>query len=343
MKAATTDGQGRYSHLIAPEAREWFDLFRTVRSWIVCAHLRPDADTLGSSLGLAHLLRALGSRAVVLCADPVVERYPFLPGVEDVLVNRLPEDLPAGTGVVTLDVAELDRLGSLASLVADFKPFVNLDHHISNQLFGTHNWIDLPSAATGELVILLYDHFGVPIPTEAAIPLYAALITDTGFFRYPSTTPRTLEMAAILLRAGFAFPSVVEALYEKMSPASVRLMGQALAGLRLEAGGRVAWTSVSQAMFKQAGANDDDAEGVVEKLREMDGVEIVFVLREAADGTVRVSLRAKHGADVNAVARHFGGGGHLRASGCVMTGPLPEAEKRLLAAVLEHLENENKP
>lgn len=337
MRAARTDGAGRFAAQIDAEARAWLGLFREVKSWVVCPHMNPDADTLGSSLGLARLLRRLGSRAVVACADPVVDRYGFMPGADEVLVNRLPDDLPEGTGVVTLDAAEFDRLGSMAPLITELRPFVNLDHHISNQRFGTHNWIDLASAATGELVFLLYDHFGVPLDQEAAIALYAALVTDTGFFRYPATTPRTLEIAGALVATGIDFPAVTAAIYERQTAASIRLMGQALAGLRLEAGGQVAWTSIPRAMFEATGATEDEAEGIVEKLRDIEGVEVIYILRESADGTARVSLRSKNEVDVNAVARHFGGGGHTKAAGCVIALPFAEAEKQLRAVVLEHM------
>lgn len=337
MRAARTDGTGRYAAEVEAEAKGWFSLFTDVPAWIVVPHMKPDADTLGSALGMAHLLRQLGSRAVVVCADPVLPRYKFLPGAEDVLVNRLPADWPERSGVVTLDAAELDRLGSMVSLVSGFEPFVNLDHHISNQRFGTHNWIDLKSAATGELVYLLYDHFGVPLDQTAAANLYAALITDTGLFRYPATTERTLEIAASLIRTGIDFAGLIEAIYEQQPPGAIRLMGLALSELRIDGDGRVAWLSIPRRMFEAAGAEEDDAEGIVEKLREIAGVQVLYILRESKDGAVRVSLRSKGEFDVNAVARHFGGGGHLKAAGCVIGAPLPEAEARLRQVVLEHL------
>lgn len=337
MKAPSTKAPGRYAEQIAPEARAWFPLFKDIKSWVVCPHMKPDADTLGSSLGMAHLLRQLGCRAVVACADPVVERFGFMPGAHDVVVGKLPDDLPEGTGVVTLDAAEMDRLGAMAPLVASMSPIVNLDHHVSNQRFGTYNWIDLPSAATGELVVMLYDYFGVPLDQTAAIPLYSALITDTGFFRYPATKARTLEIAGDLVATGIDFSQIIHAIYERQSPGSIRLMGMALADVRLEADGQVAWTSISQEMFKRAGATEDEAEGIVEMFRAIAGVEILYILRETPDGTVRVSLRSKNDFDVNAVARHFGGGGHLQASGCVIKDSLPNAEARLRQVVLEHL------
>lgn len=336
--AKTRLGAGRFAAGVPADARGWLGLFTDVDAWLVCPHMSPDADTLGSALAMARLLRGLGKRAWVACADPVQGRYGFLAGASEVAIGRLPDDLPANAGVVTLDAADFGRLGAMGPLVEHIRPFVNLDHHVSNSRFGTHNWVDTTSAATGELVYMLYDYFGVPLDGDAATALYAALVTDTGFFRYPATTPRTLAMASELIAAGVNFTAVLEAIYERQSPGAVRLAGLALARMQLEAGGRVAWTSISRELFEQAGATEDDAEGIVDELRKIEGVEVIYILRESTDDRVRVSVRSKHGIDVNEVAKRFGGGGHRLASGCLMHGPLADAEAQLRAAVLEALE-----
>ncbi|HEY9721849.1 MAG TPA: DHH family phosphoesterase, partial [Oscillatoriaceae cyanobacterium] len=204
MSAPATRADAGFAQEVSSEAAAWLGIFREVGAWLVVPHMSPDADTLGSALGMAALLRRLGRRVAVACADSVA-RYDYLPGADQVLVGRLPEDWPADAGVVTLDAAEFDRLGCMGPLIADMRPFVNIDHHISNQRFGSHNWIDVASAATGEMVALLYDYFGVPLEREAATDLYAAIVTDTGFFRYPATTARTLEVASALVATGIDF------------------------------------------------------------------------------------------------------------------------------------------
>jgi phosphoesterase RecJ-like protein len=335
--AEAPSARGRYAAGIEPDARAWLDCFREVDAWLVCPHMKPDADTLGSSLGMARLLRRMGRQVWVACADPVMDRFGFMPGAEDVLVGAPPRDLPANCGVVTLDAADFDRLGALGPQIQHMRPFVNLDHHISNKRFGSHNWIDLASAATGELVYLLYDHFGVPLDQEAASALYAALVTDTGFFRYPATTPRTLAIASELVATGIDFPGILGAIYERQTVGAVRLAGLALAGMHLDADGRVAWTSIPLSMFAAAGATEDDAEGIIEEMRKIEGVQVLFILRESIEGNIRVSLRGKRDVDVNAIAQEFGGGGHVLAAGCVLHGPLETAEQALLAAVIRHL------
>lgn len=301
------------------------------------AHLSPDADTLGSSLAFAKLLRALGRPAWVACQDLVTQRYDYLPGVEEVFVDALPDDLPPGWGAAGLDAATFDRLGRMGPRIAAARPLVNIDHHISNPHWGSHNLVDPTSAATGEVVYLLFDHFGVPVDRDTATCLYAALVTDTGGFRYSATTPRTMAIAAELLDTGIDAPAIGAAIYERRTAASLRLLGVALAAMKVSADGRLAWTTVSLAMFDATGGSEDEADAITERLREVGGVEALFVARESRDGGVRVSLRAKGKLDVNQVACAFGGGGHVQAAGCTIDKPLAEAEAALVQALTQAL------
>jgi phosphoesterase RecJ-like protein len=341
VKAATTDSAGRYALTIDADVLSWLPLFASVKSWLVVPHMNPDADTLGSSLALASLIERLGGRSAVVCADPVSKKLAFLPGASQVLVNTLPADWPQDSGVVTLDAAECDRLGCLVPVLKPYAPFVNVDHHVSNTRFGSHNWVDTASAATGEVVYLLYDFFGLKPDKDAATNLYAAIVTDTGFFRYASTTERTLAIASELLKLGINFRGVIEGIYEQVKPSSLRLLGLALANLKMAADGQVAWVSLSRAMFEAAGALEEEAEPIVDQLRELAGVSIFYTLRQSADHSVRVSLRSKGPYDVNSVAQRFGGGGHLQAAGCLLQDTLENAEARLLETVLEHLAKPN--
>jgi phosphoesterase RecJ-like protein len=334
---ATPNLSGSYAADIEAPARAWLDCFREVDAWLVCPHMKPDADTLGSSLAMARLLRRMGRQVWLACADPVMDRFAFMPGAAEVSIGAPPPNLPANCGVVTLDAADFDRLGTLGPQIQHMRPFVNLDHHISNKRFGTHNWVDVASAATGELVYMLHAHFGVEVDRETASTLYAALVTDTGFFRYPATTSRTLAIASDLVATGIDFPGILESIYERQTAGAVRLAGMALSRMRLEADGRVAWTSIPLSMFAEAGATEDDAEGIIEEMRKIAGVQVLFILRESVEGNIRVSLRAKRDFDVNEVARGFGGGGHVLAAGCVLEGPLEHAEQALLGAIVQQL------
>jgi phosphoesterase RecJ-like protein len=338
VKATTrASDPGAFARELPADVRGWLPILHEAPAWVVVPHLGPDADTLGSSLAMAGLLRALGKPAWVACQDAVAGRYDYLPGAADVVVNALPADLPAGAGAIACDAATFDRLGAMGPLIADRRPLVNIDHHVSNPGWGSHNLVDAASAATGEVVYMLYDHFGVPVDRDAAVCLYAALVTDTGGFRFPATTRRTMAVAAELLATGIDAPAIGAAIYERRSAASLRLLGLALASLRVGAAGRLAWITVPLSMFEQAGAREDEADPIAEKLREIAGVECLFVARESRDGGVRVSLRSKGRVDVNRIAQTCRGGGHVQAAGCTIYRPLAEVEAHLVAAFEEAL------
>lgn len=333
MKATTkASGSGSLARALPPDVLAWLPRMGETQAWIVCAHMNPDADTLGSALAFASLLRRLGAQAIVACQDEVKVRFDFMPGVEDVWVGSLPPDIPPDVGVIACDAATFDRLGTLGPAIAAYRPLVNVDHHISNPNWGSHNLVDAGAAATGEIVYLLYEAFGVPIDRDAATCLYAAIITDTGSFRYPATTPRTLAVAAKLIAAGVDAPGVGAAIYERRTAGSLRLLGHALASLQMGCEGKLAWITLPLSLFNETGATEAEAELVIEKLREIGGVEGLFVARESADGTVRVSFRSKGTVDVNQIAGQFGGGGHRQASGATLRMTLSEAEAVLIAA-----------
>lgn len=328
---------GTFARDLPADVQAWLPLLKETPGWVVVPHMGPDADTLGSSLALARLLRALGRPAWVACQDDVAARYDYLPGAADVLVDALPADLPAGAGAICCDAATFDRLGTMGPRIAQMRPLVNVDHHVSNPRWGSHNLVDEAAAATGEVVFLLYDWFGVPLDREGATCLYAALVTDTGSFRYPATTHRTMAVASEILRADIDAPAIGAAIYERRSPGAIRLLGLALASMKLGAGGKLAWVTVPLTMFEQAGAGEDEADAIAEKLREVAGVEALFVARESRDGAVRVSLRSKGHVDVNQIARRCEGGGHVQAAGCTIARPLASVEAELVAALEEAL------
>lgn len=317
---------------LEPEVASWLvPLLRERRDWVVVAHLSPDADTFGSALGLAHLLRALGHRTWVACQDDPRERFGFLPESGDLVVGGLPEGLAPGFGIATVDAADAGRLGTLAPRFGEATVVLNIDHHVSNTRFGSHNWIDVASAATGEMIARLFATFELPL-APVAPALYAAIFTDTGGFRYPATTARTLAIASALVETGFDFPALLQEIYERQSASHVKLMGLALAAMKVGGAGRLVGTAVSAAMFAESGATEQEAEGIVEVFRTIEGAELFYIMRETPAG-IRVSLRAKGEHDVNRIAMGFGGGGHRQAAGCTMEGPLAAAEARLIAAL----------
>jgi len=306
-------------------------LIAVARRILLLAHEHPDPDALGSALGLAHALAPLGEECVVACADPVPANYGFLPGREAV-VTSLPDerfDL-----VVALDAGELSRYGALYDRYEPFfaaATILNFDHHVTSAGCGRVNIIDPVSAATAELLTLFLLNRGVDIPTPAAQCLLAGVITDTRSFEFDATTPRTLMAGAYLVGRGGVPESIIKPMYRMKSLAKARLWGIALdRELGAAADGRVIWAAIRQSSLAEAGATADSDDGLPSYLMDTDGVAISALFKEQPDGSTKVSLRTAGPYDAAALARRFGGGGHIRAAGFSLTEGVDDAIRRVI-------------
>ncbi len=297
------------------------DLLKRESRFLLLLHRLPDGDTVGSSLGLAWVLRTAGRQVLVVSTDEIPPHYRFLPGAGEVLTPHMLPEGPLGAGMV-LDTTHPRRLGEAAKLLHRCRTVVNIDHHITNEQFGDLNYVDPSAAAVGEQVFRLLVEAGLPIDDKAATCLYAALVTDTGSFSYQNTTAITHRIAGELVRMGARPREVVENLFERRRLAALKLLGKGLDTLRLSHEGTVAWMVISRRMMREVGATDGDCEGLVDYPRTIAGVEVAVLFREMEDGQVRVTFRSRRCTDVAALAREWGGGGHPRAAGCVLEGPL---------------------
>lgn len=301
------------------------------------AHEHPDGDALGSALGLAYVLRALGKTCLVACADPPPALYAFLPGVTEVQTDLGDEAFDL---VVALDAGELGRYGSLYErhrAFLDRAAVVNIDHHVTSAGCGRVNIIDVASAATAEVITLMLMQVGVALSRDAAVCLLTGIITDTRAFEFSATTPRTLEVAAHLMRAGAAPAEIVKPVYRINSLAKVRLWGRVLSAVESVLDGRLVWSFLTQQMLEESGATADLDDGLPSYLIDIEGAEIAALFKEHADGYPRVSLRTVAPHDAAALAAHFGGGGHVRAAGFTFRGTLAEARGEVLAYLERHL------
>jgi phosphoesterase RecJ-like protein len=313
-------------------------LLGRARRLLLGAHLKPDADTVGSVLGLGQALESLGKEVTLYCADPLSGALASLPGAER-LTTALPTDAAwaALDAVVTLDVSTIDRLGPLyleAPERLTRLPVLNVDHHLTNPRFGTVDLVDPAAASTAELVTALLERMGVPLTVPVATCLLAGVLTDTLSFQTVSTTPATLRTAASLLQAGAPLAALAYRYFRQRTRGSALVWSRALATLSFAAGGRIAWVEVSRAMLEAAGPGADGA-GLSGFAANIEGVEVGFSLEEAPDGSIFVGLRSPT-VDVAAIAARFGGGGHARAAGCQIPPPTTLAAAR--AALLEVVE-----
>ncbi|HEY3131352.1 MAG TPA: bifunctional oligoribonuclease/PAP phosphatase NrnA [Acidobacteriota bacterium] len=294
--------------------------------FLITSHARPDGDALGSELGLALALEAMGKKVDVVNRDPHPSTYSELPGIEKIIIaDRVPHLNYKGAFVLECGDPQRPELPDLEKL-----PLVNIDHHVTNQNFGFLNWNDTSAAAVGEMIYRLLREMNVPLDSSIATNLYIALFTDTGSFQYRGTTAESLETAAALVRAGADPTFAARIIYNSNPYGKIRLLGLVLTTLQRDQSGRIAWICLSEAMLKESGANKADTEGLVSYPLSVKDVQVVAFLREDGNGTFRVSLRSKGEIDVAAVAHRFGGGGHVNAAGFSLTGPYSEALEKVL-------------
>ena len=303
--------------------------------FLITAHVNLEGDSLGSQLGMKALLDSLGKTAVIVDSDPVPDHYKFLHGALEVS-NDLSAKVDFEAALV-LDCPTLKRIGKVQNLITKDKVIINIDHHVSNEKFGAINWVDPTASSAGEMVYKIAKEMNIRLTKEAALALYIAILTDTGSFYYDNTSSVTHEIAGELLGYGIDPASVSESVYERRSVADIKFLGQVLSTIKVNPSGDVAYLEVTRKMLQATGSNLVKSEGFVNYARSIDKAKVAIIFKEDTDGKISVSFRSKGDVDVNAIASFFKGGGHVRASGCVIEGTLAEAEKSVLAKVDEVL------
>jgi phosphoesterase RecJ-like protein len=315
---------------------ETAERIRRARRVLAVGHENPDADTLGASLAVAQLVRALGGAADVVSSDPPPPLYDFLPGIEAVRTD--PDPAVEYDLVIASDCATLERIGPVRERHAalfERLPLVVLDHHVSNDRNTDTDWIDPASAATCEMVTLLARRLGVRLDLgngALATALMAGIVMDTATFAHPNATPRTLVVSAALVAAGAPLSEISRRLYRTKPDAQLRLFGRVLDRLVSEADGRIVWSRLDDADLEATGALSAHSEGIIDLLTQAEASEVAIVFKSTGNGATKVSIRTKPGGvDATVLAGAFGGGGHARASGASIAAPLEEAIPSVLA------------
>jgi phosphoesterase RecJ-like protein len=306
---------------------------RGARRIALACHVNPDGDALGSMLGLFHVLTANRDDVVASFPPPfvVAPHYRELPGLEHL---TKPEDFPRQPDVmVTFDCGSVNRLGALEPAAHGARELIVIDHHISNTRYGTINVIDPDAAASGVVVRRLVDELGLALTRDAAIALYAALVCDTGRFQYETTTPGVFDLARELVEFDVPVSRLSRLLFEEHRFAYLKLLGDALASAQLDTERRFVWTAVTQEMLDAHDVTLEEVEGLIDILRRTSEAEVTCVLKEEADGSVRVSLRSLGEVDVRNIAEVHGGGGHRFAAGFTSSSTIPALVTEISAAL----------
>lgn len=309
---------------------------------LLCGHILPDGDCLGSVAALGMALEKMGKEVAMASPDPLPEVLRFLPGAD-----RFSTDSEAGSGCdtfVSLDCSVPDRLGPFRQYLGGRLVTVNIDHHISSvEGFAQYNHIDRDAAATGEIMLDLIDILGPGLDRDMATCLYVAIVTDTGSFQYENTSPETLRRAARLMETGIQAALINSLLYEEKPLKAIQVLGAALDRLNISPCGKVAWLVVDRKLLGRFSAGDEHTDGLVNFLRTVRGVEVAILFREIDPGKYKVGFRSKGKINVHRLAAGLGGGGHVRASGCVLDGDPEQIVETVVREAVRYAAGEGSP
>jgi phosphoesterase RecJ-like protein len=310
------------------------DILRTRQRFVVISHARPDGDALGCTLAMALCLRQLGKDVTAWNEDGVLEKFRYLPGSE--LITQPPAEPRSFEVAIVLDNAVENRAGTARTAIAHADVWINIDHHHTNSRYGDLAYVDSTAPAAGQVLYELFRQCDLPLTYEMADNLFVAISTDTGSFQYPSTTARTYEIAADLIRLGVNVGNLSQKMYESYPRRRLELLRALLSVLRLTSRDRVASFALSAETALKLGVLPEDNEGLIDSIRGIDTVVAAAFFEELGDGKIRISLRSKSPRiDVSKVCGLFGGGGHKLAAGARIAGTLAEVQEKVLQA-LDH-------
>ena len=321
--------------------REVTEAIRKYDNYLITSHINVEGDAIGSEIALFYMAKQLGKNAIMVNNDPVPDRYKFMPSWDKIIVGT---NIGARkySNVIITDCPTIERCGKIASLLRVPKVkinVINVDHHVSNENFGDFNWVDPDASSAGEMVYKLYKEMGLSITEDVATALYVAILTDTGSFRYDSTTSETHKICGDLLKMGIRPAKIAEKIYETKEIGDMELLAKALLTTKVTKNGKIAYLYVTKKMMDETKATPDRTDGFINFARSIDGTDISIFFREDLEDTqkIHVGFRSKGSANVNVLASKFGGGGHPKASGCVLTGPMDKVVTKVLKTAEEFL------
>lgn len=320
-----------------------FDAIKTllespqVNNIIILPHNFPDGDTLGSAIGIKVLLNQFNKEGHIVLNDDIPSNLLFL--FEDLGACVKKEDLPFEKIdlAIAVDCGETKLFEDRLFIFDKADKTLSIDHHITNSKYAQINWIDHKASSTGEIVADLFVSLNKPFTKSGARGLYAAIVTDTGSFRYSNTSPKTLAMASKLLAENFDFNRLNVELFQNKSLEKVTLLNQVFSTLTLYHEDKCALVTLTWEMIQRLNLAEYDTDGIVEFVRDIAGVEVVVFIRSISESAYKVSMRSKNDFDVSAIAIKFGGGGHIKAAGFKSTKPIEKLKDELICAIEEAL------
>ena len=317
--------------------REISEILKKRNSFLVCGHIRPDGDCIGSQMALYFALKDMGKEVRLFNAGPIQEQFSFVPEIGCIETTLDYSYKP--------DVCIYVDCGSRERVIDKTPPsdiLVNIDHHPSNGSFGDVNYIDPGATAVGEQLYHIFREMQVPLTPEIAMCLYLSVLTDSGSFRFSNTSAVTFAVASAAVQAGADPAAIAQAFYENKTPESVYLSSLVLENLHYECDGAFVWSEITWDMYESAGGEKNEPEGLVGEMRGIKGVEISILFHELPEGGMRAGLRSKGKIDVSRIAREMGGGGHVNASGCYIEGDYESLKNKLISSARKNVEEQLK-
>jgi phosphoesterase RecJ-like protein len=313
------------------------EIIRAHQRFLLVSHVRPDCDALGSELGMAGVLEALGKHVRIVNGQATPPNLAFIDPTRRIGVigqTVQPAELADIEVLMILDTSAWAQLGPMSDFIRAFtgKKIV-VDHHLSEDDIGAEPFKNVQAEATGRLVVEAAEALGVKLTSEIATPLFAAIATDTGWYRFGSASAVTYRTAAKLIDAGASPAAIYRDLYEQDTLGRVKLRGVILARVATELGGRLAHTYVLKEDFQQTGALPSDTEDVINMALGIKGTEVAVIFVEQSGGAFKISFRSRSHVDCSRLSEKFGGGGHKAAAGATVTGALAEVQPVVLDAV----------
>ena len=313
------------------------EIIRSHQRFVLTSHVRPDCDALGSELGMAYVLESLGKQVRIVNGQATPPNLAFIDPKQRIGVigqTVQPAELANAEVLMVLDTSAWQQLGPMADVLrgSSAKKLV-VDHHMSADDLGAEEFKDTKAEATGRLVIDAADALGVKLTAEMAMPLFAAIATDTGWYRFASTTSGTYRYAARLVEAGADPPAIYNALYEQETLGRLKLRGEILARTTAELGGRLVHTYVLVDDFARTGSLPSDTEDAINLTLTVAGTQFAVIFVQQASGGFKISFRSRCDVDCSKLAEQFGGGGHKAAAGASLPGTLDDVRSRVLDVV----------
>ena len=312
------------------------EIIKQSKTFFIAGHVKPDGDSLGACLALRSMLKRLGKKAVVCCADEVPDMLKFMSGAKS--IKKSVSKNAVFDCAIILESINFPRMGNIIS-TSQAKKIINIDHHSMFTDFGNVNYIVPHSSSVSELIFKIFEFMKIKPSKNEADCLYTGLVTDTGRFQQLNTNSASHAAAAKLLDYGVSPNEIFNKVYVNSTAESLKLLGFALAGLKTYFNGKMAYMILTKDMFKQSGAKEDETEGIVNYGMMIKGVKVSCLFNEIDKNTTKVSLRSVKGFDILETVKKCGGGGHKNAAGCTLKSDISSALKIISDAFKDKLDN----